>query len=81
MARIFGDAPPIAERGGFGAPAQRILGRNGIEVKQGEGNDPIYISLNSSNLSNFANDAAAASGGVPVGSLYRNGSVVMVRVA
>lgn len=31
-------------------------------------------------LSNFANDTAAASGGVPVGGLYRNGSVVMIRV-
>ena len=32
-------------------------------------------------LGNFVNDAAAASGGVPVGGLYRNGSIVMVRVA
>jgi hypothetical protein len=32
-------------------------------------------------LQNFANDAAAAAGGVPVGSLYRNGSQVMVRVS
>ena len=32
-------------------------------------------------LGNYANDGAASSGGVPVGALYRNGSVVMVRVA
>lgn len=32
-------------------------------------------------LGNYANDAAAATGGVPVGGAYRNGSVVMVRVA
>lgn len=32
-------------------------------------------------LQNFANDAAAAVGGVPVGALYRNGSIVMIRVA
>jgi hypothetical protein len=32
-------------------------------------------------LQNFANDAAASAGGVPVGALYRNGSVVMIRVA
>lgn len=32
-------------------------------------------------LVNYANDAAAASGGVPVGSMYRNGSIIMVRVA
>lgn len=31
-------------------------------------------------LGNYANDAAAAAGGVPVGYFYRNGSVVMVRV-
>lgn len=31
-------------------------------------------------LQNYANDAAAAAGGVPVGYLYRNGSVVQVRV-
>lgn len=32
-------------------------------------------------LGNYANDAAAAAGGVPIGSLYRNGSIVMIRVA
>ena len=32
-------------------------------------------------LGNYANDAAAAVGGVAVGSLYRNGSVIQVRVA
>ena len=32
-------------------------------------------------LTNAANDAAAAAAGVPVGSLYRNGSVIQVRVA
>lgn len=31
-------------------------------------------------LQNFADDAAAATGGISVGSLYRNGSVVQVRV-
>ena len=29
----------------------------------------------------YANDAAAAAGGVAIGQLYRNGSVVQVRVA
>ena len=28
----------------------------------------------------YANDAAAAAGGVPIGGFYRNGSVVQVRV-
>lgn len=31
-------------------------------------------------LGNYADDAAAAAGGVAVGELYRNGSVVQVRV-
>ena len=30
---------------------------------------------------NFANDAAAAAGGIPVGGVYRNGSVLNVRIA
>lgn len=32
-------------------------------------------------LSDFADDTAAASGGIAVGQLYRNGSVVQVRVS
>ena len=32
-------------------------------------------------LQNFADDTAAAAGGIPVGYLYRNGSVVQVRVS
>lgn len=32
-------------------------------------------------LGNYADDTAAASGGVPVGGLYRNGSAVMIRVS
>jgi len=37
------------------------------------------VGLNS--LGNYANDAAAAVGGIAVGGMYRNGSVIMVRVA
>jgi hypothetical protein len=36
--------------------------------------------LSLTNLGNYANDAAAAAGGVAIGSCYRNGSVVQVRV-
>lgn len=32
-------------------------------------------------LGNYSNDAAASAGGVAVGGFYRNGSVLMVRVA
>lgn len=35
---------------------------------------------NFSGLGNYANDAAAATGGVAVGGLYRNGSVIQIRV-
>lgn len=38
------------------------------------------ISINSV-LGDYANDAAAAIGGVPIKGMYRNGSVVMIRVA
>ena len=31
-------------------------------------------------LKNFANDTAAAAGGVPINGFYRNGSVVQIRV-
>lgn len=32
-------------------------------------------------IPNYANDAAAAAGGVPVSGIYRNGSVLMIRVS
>jgi len=37
--------------------------------------------LSFTSLGNYVNDAAAASGGVAVGSVYRNGSVLQVRVS
>lgn len=46
-----------------------------LEINPGGG--PIKTAL----LGNFANDAAAATGGVVVGQFYRNGSIVMQRVA
>jgi hypothetical protein len=38
-------------------------------------------SVDFSNLPDFADDAAAATGGVEVGALYRTGSVIKVRIA
>lgn len=38
------------------------------------------IRLNPGSLANFTNDTTAASGGVAIGQLYRNGSVLMIRV-
>lgn len=45
----------------------------------------LLIALNDLNfttltLQNFANDAAAAAGGIAVSQLYRNGSIVQIRV-
>lgn len=40
-------------------------------------NPPTYANL----PGNYANDAAAATGGVPIGGVYRNGSALMVRVS
>ncbi len=40
----------------------------------------IQLSFDSS-FANYANDAAAATGGVPVGGVYRNGSILMFRVS
>lgn len=37
--------------------------------------------VNWSALEDYADDTAAAAGGVPVGALYRTGSVIKVRVA
>ena len=41
-----------------------------------QGNPTPYIQ----DMPNYANDAAAAVGGVAVGGLYRNGSIIQVRV-
>ena len=41
----------------------------------------LQTATNWSALVNYADDAAAATGGVPVGSLYRTNSIVKVRVA
>ena len=38
------------------------------------------IIITPSDVPNYANDAAAAAGGVLVGGLYRNGSVIQIRV-
>ena len=38
------------------------------------------IIITPSDVPNYATDAAAAAGGVPVGGLYRNGSVIQIRV-
>ena len=44
-------------------------------------NVDLALLVNPGALPDYADDAAAAAGGVPVGGRYRNGSVLMVRVA
>jgi hypothetical protein len=43
-------------------------------------NSPTLATPSVSGLQNFANDAAAATGGIAIGGMYRNGSTIMVRV-
>ena len=54
-------------------------------AKQGNDNANRLTALETatdwSALGNYADDTAAAAGGVEIGQLYRNGSQVMVRVA
>lgn len=66
-------------------------GGSWLQGQRSDGGGSLYsISLNPlgggvliglSGVPNYANDAAAAGGGVPVGGLYRNGSVLMIRAA
>ena len=60
-------------RGNVGATTQDVL------VVDASGLVKLTQGLQS--LGNYANDGAAATGGVAVNALYRNGSVLMVRVA
>lgn len=41
----------------------------------------VRANVNFAGLSDYADDAAAAAGGVAVGSLYRTGSTIKVRVS
>lgn len=63
-------------------PANVIAG-TGISIVRSGATYTISFSadpLGLATLANCANDVAAASAGVPVHGLYRNGSVLMVRV-
>jgi len=58
-----------------------ISGTNGIDKVVDGTVAPIDLTNTYNTLGNYANDGAAATGGVVVGQLYRNGSILMVRVA
>jgi hypothetical protein len=55
----------------------KLWGPNNFDKPQDK--TPVTVTL--SLLGNYANDAAAATAGVPVGGWYRNGSVLQVRAA
>jgi hypothetical protein len=54
--------------------AEKIVARAPLRLANGE----LFIDLTL--IGNFANDAAAANGGVPVGGIYRDGSTLKIRV-
>lgn len=60
-----------------GTFAAKFLNSSGNEIMTLRNDRHVILA----GIQNFADDAAAASGGVPVGGVYRNGSVMMVRVS
>lgn len=79
---------------GLQTPPDLQIEGNRIEFNHGAGaawsnsDNPTYMSRRENTVNgvyelfaNFANDGAAAAGGVPVGAKYRNGSVLQQRVA
>lgn len=58
----------------------KLIIERGGDIVDGNGNSLIGVARTAS-LSDFADDAAAAAGGVAVGGLYRTASAVKVRVA
>lgn len=66
--------------GGSGAVTVAQTWTAGADVSVGTGSNDIYMpSLQAS--TSYVDDAAAAAGGVAVGQLYRNGSVVQIRIS
>jgi hypothetical protein len=57
-----------------------VIGGDAINIGTPSDGTVVPSKVNFSGLGNYADDTAAAAGGVAVGSIYRNGSVVQVRV-
>lgn len=55
--------------------AEKVVPQAPLKLADGE----LFIDLDL--IGNFPDDAAAAGGGVPVGGIYRSGSVLRIRVA
>lgn len=65
--------------GGDGGDITFTLGDKGFHAGTGEDGLPGHFKI--VGLESFADDAAAATGGVPVGGLYRTASAIKIRVA
>lgn len=66
---------------GFNVPAGSVVNNSTGAKQTWLGVNGVPNRLDTAGLANAANDAAAAAAGVPVGGWYRNGSVMMIRVA
>jgi hypothetical protein len=77
---IFNPAFPISEKDGHASQVFRdymtALDRLVASIVVGNFASPINVAA----LTNAANDVAAAAAGVAIGQLYRNGSVIQVRI-
>ena len=69
--------PNLGAAIGLAGAEQLECVQSGVSVKVTTAQIKTYVI---SPQGNYVNDAAAAAGGVPVGGLYRNGSVLMIRV-
>jgi len=57
-----------------------VIGGDAVNIGTPSDGTVVPSKINFSGLGNYADDAAAATGGVSIGGIYRNGSVVQVRV-
>ena len=76
----FNVTPTATGRIVFGTGFSDTGRRNAIEIQAGTNNQSglLFKALQASN--SYADDAAAAAGGVELGELYRNGNIVQIRI-
>lgn len=68
------------ERAADAAPIQEVLAGDNISIDYTDPTTPVVSVVGLADLQNAVDDAAAAVEGVTVGQMYRNGSVLMIRV-
>ena len=69
------------ERAADAAPIQNVMAGGNISIDYTDPTTPVVSVVGLTDLENAADDADAALAGVAVGQMYRNGSVLMIRVA